>query len=361
MMPNAALPLKLVSVNGRRRAALVGCRFDRWLVVRYEGNRRWLCRCDCGNERVVFAGNLNRGSKSCGCHRSETSTALSTVRRKNLAGRRFGRLLVLRFEKTDGRKAYWLCRCDCGKEKAIAAGNLMCGGTKSCGCHRRGPFVDRMGQRYGRLTVIGFAGVERSKACRHAKWIVRCDCGNEKTVLGHALHSGNTQSCGCLWLDHQHSRRGKAITHGYTVNGKKTPEYQSWHAMLGRCRDLKNVRYGGRGIKVCERWNSFENFLADMGPRPEKTSIHRLDEDGDYELSNCVWATSREQAKYKARIFMSLKPTLPPETPDGRHCVTLESDYGSMSSKFANLARAQTQAEQWRTEFPAAKITIELA
>jgi len=126
--------------------------------------------------------------------------------------------------------------------------------------------------------------------------VFRCVCGNTFICMVKRVNSGNTKSCGCH-NDRVRAERGRAqlTTHGMTYSR----EFRSWGAMLQRCYNPNAngyERWGGAGVVVCERWrNSFENFLEDMGPRPEKTSLDRIDPFGNYEPSNCRWADAYTQ------------------------------------------------------------------
>jgi hypothetical protein len=126
----------------------------------------------------------------------------------------------------------------------------------------------------------------------------KCYCGNLFVTKAHHIKSGDTKSCGCLLLK-------IATKHGHNRVGKRTTTYNSWAGMNKRCnspKDNKYPIYGGRGITICNRWSEFTNFLADMGEKPKGTSLDRIDVNGNYEPSNCRWATPHEQRVNQRRI-----------------------------------------------------------
>jgi hypothetical protein len=157
--------------------------------------------------------------------------------------------------------------------------------------------IDLTGDTFGRLTVLSR---QKDKVTPNGTsftmWLCRCSCGLEIPASSSNLKRGHTTSCGC-WMRDRITKHGGA--RGYT----RTPEYSVWQAMRGRCRSNKGrafSQYKGRGISVCERWEHFENFLADMGQRPSlKHSIERINNDGNYEPNNCRWATNAEQQMNK--------------------------------------------------------------
>lgn len=159
---------------------------------------------------------------------------------------------------------------------------------------------DMTGLKIHRLKIISFAGMrDPSKKPPGGMWLCECDCGKQVTVLGAAIRSGNTKSCGCQKIE---STIRRNTTHGMAARGKenRSPIYTIWCGMKSRCtRENYHSyhRYGGRGIKVCERWNDFAAFEADMIETWKPgLEIDRKDNDGDYCKDNCRWATRQEQS-----------------------------------------------------------------
>lgn len=152
--------------------------------------------------------------------------------------------------------------------------------------------VDLTGLTFNRLTVVREVSPKiLPSGGKDRRWLCKCSCGNYKEVSGNHLKSERTKSCGCL-------RQEKIKKHGMS----HTSEYGIWESIKHRCLNVKNKRYkdyGGRGIKICDRWlNSFENFYKDMGSRPNKDySIERLDNNQGYTPDNCIWVERSKQAR----------------------------------------------------------------
>lgn len=193
-----------------------------------------------------------------------------------------------------------------------------------------GKFNDLTGLIFGRLRVVGI--VPESRGTKNIKWDCVCECGNHKDVSGCHLKSGHTSSCGCL---HKEKFTTSRITHGHTSGRNISPTYQTWSSMLKRCNNPAATnydRYGGRGIKVCDRWHEFESFLNDMGERPSTDyEIDRIDNNGNYEPGNCRWVTAKRNSRNRrsTRII---------DTPNGRMSVKDASElsginYGTLLSR----------------------------
>jgi len=151
---------------------------------------------------------------------------------------------------------------------------------------------DLNGKTFNKLTVIGPSEV----AGRRIFWPCRCECGKEKSVRSDHLLRGHTMSCGC-----KNQNKAKRGHDGFRE--KAHPLRQLWGCMKSRCYNPKHNSYsiyGGKGVTVCDRWMTFENFVEDMSPRPPGTSLDRIDGNGPYCKENCRWATAVEQGRNKS-------------------------------------------------------------
>lgn len=219
----------------------------------------------------------------------------------DLTEQRFGKLTVIEPAPNAGKKTRWRCVCDCGKETLVTSTHLISGHTQTCGCLKKNrPKEDLISKRFGRLTVLSFEGRREGGTLF---WKCVCDCGNVGLVAGRDLKSGHTQSCGC----YREERLSATIKkHGESRgSGQSSRLYAIWTGMKrrcnnDRCREFKY--YGGRGITVCAEWaedyTAFRDWALANGYADDLT-IDRIDVNGNYEPSNCRWATNAEQQRNK--------------------------------------------------------------
>jgi len=215
-------------------------------------------------------------------------------------GQKFGKWIgVGPFSRDKFGMKTLLCRCECGIEKEVRISDLIKGNSKQCvKCARSNMYSSPViGKKFGKYLVLRDVG-KKYNSCIMLE--CRCDCGATKIVGKTALTSGNSTQCIKCSASERNKKRAK-----HNMTGTTT--YNIWRSMTKRCRDSNSSCYncyGGRGIRVCERWkSSFENFLEDMGERPEGLQIDRIDNDGNYEPSNCRWVTPKVNANNRRKKF----------------------------------------------------------
>lgn len=238
------------------------------------------------------------------------------AKKKDLTGLKFNRLTVL--SETYEKGVKWICKCDCGGEVIVPTGHLNSGHTKSCGCL----FSEGNNLKHGHNKHENTSKEYRVwQNMKRSKWEVCKEWDSFEIFLQNAGTSPtpylvlrmkdvnlgyNVNNCYWGGKPTKKSRR-RGIVHANFKHGKsKTVEYKTWDSIKARCYNIKNIRYknyGGRGIKVCDKWlASFEDFYKDMGDRPSPDhSIERRENDKDYCPENCFWATRIQQMNNTSR------------------------------------------------------------
>jgi len=275
----------------RARVDLTGKKFGRLLVIKALSIEKtpvskkylrtlvyYLCKCDCGNFKVVLDSYLRRGTQSCGCLGREKSRTRPINEKHNLIGKRFGRLTVIDLSHINGAR-YWTCKCDCGMEKVARSDALKEGRTKSCGCIQKERLrlqnerntEDLSGQRFNRLTVVCLA----EKKGRRTAWLCACDCGNDIITTANSLKKGDAQSCGCI-------RKELVINRNHEMSGDKHPLWNPDKTLDDRISTRKYAEYYKWRFDIYKK----DNFICQCcGKHGSATKInaHHLDSYARYE------------------------------------------------------------------------------
>lgn len=218
---------------------------------------------------------------------------------KDISNQKFGLLTAVKYVGDEK----WECKCECGNVVYATGNSLRTGRRTNCGCNKKTRLIDLTGKKFGKLTVISKSNVRKGN---RVYWDCICDCGNKTVVCG--INLGRmVNSCGCI--------RSKNTTEMKLVHGKrKTKLYGVWCSMKSRCNNPNTKgykNYGERGIIVCDEWmKSFKDFF-DWSIRngyKEGLQIDRIDNDGNYEPSNCRWVTRKENMNNTSKnVYMEYK------------------------------------------------------
>ena len=246
-------------------------KYGKLTALEYLGKSMWRCKCDCGNEKIVYGGHLESGhTKSCGCYRPP---------RTDLTGQKFGRLTIQEW----AGNGKWQCLCECGNIVLVQTDNLKNGNTKSCGCLQKQrssetSFISRVGERYGKLVVI-----ERVENNRfgHVCYKCKCDCGGETIVDINNLRNGITNSCGCLkskgemiinnWLqNHNISFQPQYSLNAIVLESRRHPFFD--FAIFNQDGNIKCfIEYNGKQhYQATGGWNTEEQFKTTQNRDSQK-------------------------------------------------------------------------------------------
>ncbi|MDW3922226.1 hypothetical protein QI261_00675 [Staphylococcus saprophyticus] len=264
-------------------------------------------------------------------------------------GDKYNMLECVKYVGSDNRGKKFLFKCDCGNEVEYTGTYVKNNRYKSCGCRKynKNKDEDILKTKFNRLRPIERVdNIKRGKA-----FLCKCDCGNTTIVPLASLKNNRVKSCGCLNSEIQ----SKFMKEYNNKHGKSnTAEYRVWKGMRERCNNPKHKQYkdyGGRGIKVCERWNNFSVFLEDMGEKPtKKHQIDRTNNDGNYEPNNCRWVTPSENALNKR--FLIGKSGHKNIILDGKSYYALLKRKGhTRSSKYTDLETALNRRDLYIEEY----------
>lgn len=281
-----------------------GTKFRLWTVIDHRqkplyGNVAYTVQCVCGTKSIVPGSVLRSGnSQGClPCRNIEKGKAISAAH--NLSGQIFDVKVIQKLTtQNNSGSYYYTCECSiCNTEFDTTRPRF----AKSCGCigvgRRKGPTIDRIGMKFQMLTVLSM--VPDIRVCNQIMYICLCECGNTCRVS--ACNLSKQLSCGCMCFQSH-------PTHGMSQWGKNEnyPSYQKWKNMLSMTsnpKDHKYKWYGGKNVKVCQRWKSFENFLEDMGHPPVRGrwALSRKNKKKDFNKENCIWIPWNSGRKKKEK------------------------------------------------------------